>query len=111
MKTHISLFLFFFLSVAQLATAEEIIENKTFENGLQLKDKKDVIIRNCHISNPEGHALFLSNCENVIIEKCIIRKAGNEKNYDIDARTGDFNPNYIFCNFLNHGIYLRNCRK
>lgn len=79
MKTHISLFLFFFLSVAQLATAEEIIENKTFENGLQLKDKKDVIIRNCHISNPEGHALFLSNCENVIIEKCIIRKAGNEK--------------------------------
>lgn len=100
--------LFYLLSCIE---AQEIIENKTFKNGLALKNKNNVIIRNCTISNPTGqHCLLLEECSNISVENCTIKSAGNDTNYDIDKRTGDFNPDYIFCNFLSHGIYIRNSK-
>lgn len=109
-NTIIILFLSLLTSIS-FANAQEIIENKTFEKGLHLKGKKNIIIRNCNISNPNGtHCLFLDECENITIENCHIKSAGNDTNYDIDKRTGDFNPDYIFCTFVNHGVYIKNSK-
>lgn len=72
-----------FVMFSMLASGQgwsEIIEGKTFPNGLELKGKKNVLIRDCQISNPDGHnGILLDSCFNVRIEKCLIRRIGNKE--------------------------------
>jgi len=57
----------------------EVIEGKTFDKGLSLSGKENVLIKNCQITNPNGSiGLELSKCKNVRIENCVIRNVGNE---------------------------------
>ena len=67
----------FFPSTAQ--NWSEIIEGKTFENGLIIEGKTDVLIKGCHITNVDGkYGIKIMDCSNVRIENCIIRRVGNE---------------------------------
>lgn len=56
-----------------------IIENQSFDKGLQLDNKADLVIRNCQITHRDGSfGLSLTRCQNIRIEDCTIRRIGNE---------------------------------
>ena len=67
-------------SVRSETAWSEIIEGRTFEEGIKLENRENVLIRNCRITNPNGtFGIHLQNCRNVRIEGCVIRRIGDEK--------------------------------
>lgn len=76
------LLLFALVYIPRIANSKNsitIIENKTFEKGLLLENKNNLLIRNCTITHKEGKfGVKLSNCTNVRIEHCTIKSVGNE---------------------------------
>lgn len=91
-----------------------IIEDKTFDKGLVVENKINILIRNCIISNKDGKfGIRLSNCKNIRIENCVIRNVGNESLSDYISTS--FLPNdekdypQKKGHFDTKGIYLENC--
>jgi hypothetical protein len=71
-------FLIFALQVAA-QKKQTVIEGKTFQEGFELLNQKNVLIRNCNFSNRSGRfGLKISNCENVTVEDCTVSGVGNE---------------------------------
>ena len=88
----------------------EIIEGRTFEKGLKLENRENILIRNCEISNRDGaFGIRLENCRNVRIEDCVIRRIGNEKMLGETRMVKGYE-------YLSHaldqlaGIYLSDCK-
>jgi parallel beta-helix repeat protein len=69
-------------------SAQEVIENKTFENiegvAIHARQKSNLLIRNCIFDNV-GVAIRLDDCHNVTIESCLIK---NLTIQGIDIRGG-----------------------
>lgn len=91
----------------------EIMENKTYTNGLVLQGKKNVLIRNCHFTNEKGvYGLSLNDCENIRVENCTISKIGNEwmTKYSSQAIKPD-SPKFQYSIYSAKGIELMNAKR
>jgi hypothetical protein len=94
----------------------EVIEGKSFDKGLSLSGKENVLIKNCQITNANGmNGIELKDCKNIRIEGCVVRHVGNESmsdyvkssllpkdSADYPQKRGKFDAK---------GIYLFNCIK
>jgi parallel beta-helix repeat protein len=89
----------------------EIIEGKVFEQGLKLEKREKILIRKCQITHRDGiYGIALTDCKDVRIEACVIRRIGNEAMQETGVRVikgHEFVPAP-----LDHlaGIRLHNCR-
>ncbi len=88
------------------------IENTSFDSGLVVENKQNILIKNCFISNKGGNCgLKLVNCSNVKVENCKIISVGSENKYYLEKRTAVFNKEYVFAQLGGvYGIYIKNCK-
>lgn len=78
-KIVLTAFILFYCEFANAQTWSEVIEGKTFTEGLVIEGKQNVLVRNCQITHPKGDfGIKVQNCKNVRIEHCNVRRVGNE---------------------------------
>jgi hypothetical protein len=113
-----SFFLFFRLAIgiaaallaSSLVAAEwsEIIENRTFPEGLVLDRRNDVLIRNCQFSiSRAGNGLSLVNCRRIRVENCVVRRVGREELLNLPPRQVGEHEFHPVALHAVHGIMLQ----
>lgn len=89
---------------------ETVIENKTFDSGLLIENKSNVLIKDCFVSNRNGvYGIKLINCQNVRINNTKVHSVGNEESNSLNNLKGSKEYVFAFGNAI--GIYLLDCNK